>query len=42
VSHYKTITIAEKSMSGTLAYKKFKLEQWLPNISYGHTPECCI
>jgi len=25
-----------------LAYKKFKLEQWFPNISYRHTPECCI
>ena len=29
-------------MVGTLAYKKFKLEQWFPNISHSHTPECCI
>jgi len=29
-------------MVGTLAYKKFKLEGWFPNISYLHTPECCI
>jgi len=41
VSYYKTI-IAEKNMDGTLAEKNFKLEQWLPNISYRHTPECCI
>jgi len=34
--------IAEKSMVGTFAYKKFKLEQCFPNISYRHTPECCI
>jgi len=40
VSYYKTINIAEKSMVGTLAYKKFKLEQWFPNTSYRHTPEC--
>jgi len=29
-------------MGGTLPYKKFKLEQWFPNISYLHTLECCI
>ena len=29
-------------MVGTLAYKKFKLEQWFPNISHRHTPACCI
>jgi len=29
-------------MVGTLAYKKFKLEQWFPNISHSHTPKCCI
>jgi len=40
--HYKTIIIAEKDMVGTLAYKKFKLELWFPNISYLHTAECCI
>jgi len=33
VPYYKTIIIAEKSMVGTLAYKKSKLEQWFPNIS---------
>jgi len=38
VSYYKTIIIAEKSMGGTLAYKKFKLEQWLPNIFTGILP----
>jgi len=42
VSYYKTIIIAEKSMVGTLAYKKFMLEQWFPNISYRHTPKYCI
>ena len=42
MSYYKTITIAEKSMVGILAYKKFKLEQGFPNISYLHTPECSI
>jgi len=42
VSDYKTIITAEKSMVGTLAYKKFKLEQWFPNISDRHTLECCI
>jgi len=42
VSHYKTIIIAVKSMVGTLAYKKIKLEQWFPNISYLHAHECCI
>jgi len=40
VCYYKTI--AGKSMVGTLAYKKFKLAQWFPNISYLHAPECCI
>jgi len=29
-------------MAGILAYKKFKLERWFPNISYLHTPECYI
>jgi len=43
VYHETIITfIADKSMVGTLAHKKFKLEQWFPNISYLHTPECCI
>jgi len=42
VSYYKTIIIAEKSTVGALAYKKFKLEQRFPNISYMYTPECCI
>jgi len=41
VSYNKTIIIAEKSMVGTLAYKKFKREQWFPNISYLHTLKCC-
>jgi len=40
VCYYKTI--AEKSMVGALSYKKFKLEQWFPNIPYLHTPEYSI
>jgi len=40
MSYYKPIIIAEKSMVGTLAYIKFKLKQWFPNIFYLHTPEC--
>ena len=42
MSYYKTIIIAGKSIVGTLAYKKFKLEQWFPNISFLHTPKRCI
>jgi len=38
----KQIIIAEKSMVGTLPYKKFKLEQLFPNVSHLHTLECCI
>jgi len=26
----------------TLTHKKIKLEKLFPNISYMHTPECCI
>jgi len=42
VSYYKTIIIAGKRIVGTLAYKKSKLGQWFPNMSYLHTPERCI
>jgi len=42
VPDYKTIIIAEKSMVGALVCKKFKREQWFPNISYLHTAECYI
>jgi len=41
-SNYLSLLSFSVENCGTLAYKKFKLEQWFSNISYLHTPECCI